>query len=88
MKTFNGFCNAFPSFALGGLITAYRWVLSPLFASLGVQCRFVPSCSAYAAEAVKVHGAWKGSFLAVARVARCHPFCTGGHDPVPGPFSR
>jgi len=84
MKTFNGFCIAFPKVALGGLLTAYRWVISPIFVSFGVQCRFIPSCSVYASEAVAVHGAWKGSVLAMGRVARCHPFCSGGHDPVPG----
>jgi len=61
-------------------IAAYRWLLSPL---LPPACRFHPSCSAYAAEAVRRHGAWRGSFLTVKRLARCHPLCEGGIDPVP-----
>ena len=62
------------------LVRAYRRWLSPL---LGPRCRFAPSCSAYALEALRVHGAGRGSWLAVRRVARCHPFHPGGHDPVP-----
>lgn len=62
------------------LLTGYsRWI-SPL---LGPRCRFYPTCSAYAAGAVRSHGAWRGSWLAAWRVARCHPFHPGGHDPVP-----
>ena len=62
------------------LITAYRYALSPF---LGQRCRFHPSCSAYAAEALTKYGALHGSWLAVKRVCRCHPFHPGGHDPVP-----
>ena len=62
------------------LIAGYRTVVSPL---LGPRCRFAPSCSAYAAEALTVHGLGRGTWLAVRRVARCHPFHPGGHDPVP-----
>ena len=62
------------------LITGYRRFVSPL---LGPHCRFAPSCSAYALEAVRVHGALRGSWLAVRRIARCHPFNPGGLDPVP-----
>jgi len=62
------------------LLKAYRYAISPM---LGSNCRFVPSCSAYAVEAIERHGAFRGSWLAARRVARCHPWCDGGHDPVP-----
>jgi len=62
------------------LIGGYRRFISPL---LGTRCRFAPSCSAYALEAVQEHGALRGSWLAVRRVARCQPFNKGGFDPVP-----
>jgi uncharacterized protein len=62
------------------LITGYRRFISPL---LGARCRFYPSCSAYALEAITVHGAARGSWLAVRRLGRCHPFHPGGIDPVP-----
>jgi uncharacterized protein len=62
------------------LLTGYRRFVSPL---LGQRCRFYPSCSAYALEAVQVHGALRGSWLAVRRLSRCHPFHPGGLDPVP-----
>ena len=65
------------------LIKGYQLVLSPL---LGPACRFYPSCSQYAYEAVSRHGVVKGLFLAAKRIARCHPFHAGGHDPVPEPF--
>lgn len=61
-------------------IRIYQVVFSQLFAG---SCRFSPSCSAYAAEAVERRGVIKGGFLAIRRLARCHPFCAGGHDPVP-----
>ncbi|MBX9962324.1 MAG: membrane protein insertion efficiency factor YidD [Burkholderiales bacterium] len=66
--------------ALEGLIRVYQWTVSPL---LPPACRFYPSCSHYAQEAVHRHGAMRGSWLAVRRIARCHPWCAGGHDPVP-----
>jgi uncharacterized protein len=66
---------------LVGLLTFYRRFVSPL---LGPRCRFYPSCSAYALEAVELHGAVRGSWLAVRRLSRCHPFHAGGLDFVPG----
>jgi putative membrane protein insertion efficiency factor len=62
------------------LIDVYRATLSPL---LGGHCRFIPSCSAYAEEAIRRHGARRGARLAVGRLLRCHPFRRGGLDPVP-----
>lgn len=67
---------------LVGLVRLYRLLLSPV---LGPSCRFAPSCSAYAAEALLAHGALKGCWLALRRVARCHPWGGSGHDPVPSP---
>lgn len=64
-----------------GLLKAYRFAISPLY---GQVCRYHPTCSAYALEAVTVHGSIKGSWLAVRRIARCHPWAAGGYDPVPG----
>ncbi len=64
------------------LIRAYQVVLSPF---LGGACRFLPSCSAYAIEAIATHGARRGSILAVRRLSRCHPFGRAGVDPVPAP---
>jgi putative membrane protein insertion efficiency factor len=65
---------------LAALITGYRKFISPF---LGARCRFYPSCSAYALEAIQVHGAGRGSWLAVRRLSKCHPFHPGGLDPVP-----
>jgi putative membrane protein insertion efficiency factor len=62
------------------LIRLYQTLLSPL---LGPRCRFHPSCSSYALEAIERHGALHGSWLAVRRVCRCHPLNPGGPDPVP-----
>jgi putative membrane protein insertion efficiency factor len=62
------------------LLKAYRFAISPLY---GQVCRFYPTCSAYALEAVTEHGALRGSWLAVRRVGRCHPWNPGGYDPVP-----
>lgn len=62
------------------LLAGYRRFISPL---LGPHCRYHPTCSAYALEAVTVHGAWRGTILALGRIARCHPWRPGGVDPVP-----
>ncbi|WP_067431308.1 membrane protein insertion efficiency factor YidD [Nocardioides jensenii] len=61
-------------------LKAYRLLISPLY---GQVCRYHPSCSAYALEAVTVHGSIRGSWLAVRRLSRCHPWAAGGYDPVP-----
>ncbi len=65
---------------LGALIRGYRYLISPL---LGPNCRFYPTCSAYALEALEKHGATKGGYLTLCRLAKCHPFHPGGCDPVP-----
>jgi uncharacterized protein len=69
---------------LMGAVRAYRLLLSPW---LGSSCRFEPTCSAYSLEALQTRGAAAGSYLTLHRIARCHPFCRGGHDPVPPVFS-
>lgn len=61
-------------------VRGYQIVLSPL---LPAACRYYPTCSAFALEALQKHGAWRGSWLAVKRIGRCHPFRAGGYDPVP-----
>ena len=63
------------------LLRAYKWALSPM---LPAACRYVPSCSDYALEAVERHGALRGGMKAAWRVLRCHPFARGGFDPVAG----
>lgn len=62
------------------LIRGYQWLLSPL---LGANCRFQPSCSQYAIEAIQEHGLRRGSGFALRRIGRCHPWGGAGHDPVP-----
>ena len=62
------------------LVRGYRLLLSPW---LGSSCRFEPTCSVYALQALEQHGAAQGSYLALRRLSRCHPWCAGGIDPVP-----
>ncbi len=71
--------------ALAGLLRAYKRFVSPL---LPPACRFEPTCSEYAAEAVELHGAARGTLLALSRLARCHPWSRGGFDPVPAPPAK
>lgn len=66
-------------------IRAYRYAISPLMAS---HCRHYPTCSAYAIEAIEVHGSLQGLYLALKRLLRCHPWAAGGYDPVPAPASK
>lgn len=66
--------------ALLALIRLYQLLLSPHF---GTQCRFTPTCSHYAAEAISQYGAAKGAYLGARRIFRCHPWHAGGYDPVP-----
>ncbi|MCS6876672.1 MAG: membrane protein insertion efficiency factor YidD [Geminicoccaceae bacterium] len=66
---------------LCGLLYAYRLILSPV---LGPSCRYLPTCSEYALEAIARHGPWRGGWLALGRLARCHPWGGSGFDPVPG----
>ena len=65
---------------LRALVLAYRWTLSPI---LGPRCRFLPTCSQYALDALARHGAAAGGWLVVRRLARCHPWGGSGYDPVP-----
>ena len=65
---------------LAALLRAYRFTISPMY---GQVCRYHPSCSAYALEAVETHGALRGTWLAIRRLGRCHPWAAGGYDPVP-----
>ena len=72
--------RSLPRRILTGLIRGYQLVISP---ALPAACRFTPTCSQYALEAVQRHGVFKGSWLAARRLAKCHPFHEGGTDPVP-----
>ncbi len=75
LPVFSGILAAF----LLGAIALYRKWISPL---LGPKCRFHPTCSSYASEAIVRHGPLRGTARALGRLARCHPFCDGGYDPV------
>ena len=68
-----------------GLVKGYRLLLSPW---LGSSCRFEPTCSAYSLQALQNHGAASGSYMTLARLVRCHPWCAGGSDPVPAEKPR
>ncbi|HUB13016.1 MAG TPA: membrane protein insertion efficiency factor YidD [Acetobacteraceae bacterium] len=63
-----------------GAVRAYQWTIRPV---IGANCRFWPSCSDFAIEALRTHGALRGSGLAARRILRCNPWCDGGYDPVP-----
>lgn len=65
---------------LVGLVKMYQVFLSPFF---GQQCRFYPTCSHYAIDAIQKHGALLGSYYTIRRLLRCNPWCEGGHDPIP-----
>jgi len=69
------------AFVMRGLIKGYQWFISPI---LPGSCRFYPSCSSYALQAIETHGALKGGWLGLKRIGRCHPWNDGGIDLVPG----
>jgi putative membrane protein insertion efficiency factor len=72
--------KSWAAWGLLGLIQLYKWTLSPL---IGRDCRYFPTCSSYAAEAIRKHGAWAGSWMGGARLCRCHPWGGSGWDPAP-----
>jgi uncharacterized protein len=80
MKQISAFLLRVPQGVLIGLVKGYRLLLSP---ALGSACRFEPSCSSYSLQALQQHGAAAGSYLTLRRLARCHPWCEGGMDPIP-----
>jgi len=75
-----GQCMSPLAFLLYGLVRFYQLVISPM---LGPRCRYQPTCSSYAVEALRLHGGLKGGWLAIKRIARCHPWGGFGYDPVP-----
>ena len=81
--------RSLPQRLLIGAVRGYRLLLSPW---LGSACRFEPTCSRYALDAIDAHGAAAGAYLALRRLGRCHPWCAGGFDPIPAapprPFAR
>ena len=74
-----------PARALRGAVVAYQWTLRPI---LGCNCRFHPSCSEFALDALKSHGAIRGGLMSAGRILRCNPWNPGGYDPVPPPRGR
>lgn len=75
----NRYMSQFAKFVILGLLRFYKWAISPIFPA---ACRYVPTCSEYAMEAVERYGVLQGGFLALARLLRCHPLARGGYDPV------
>lgn len=75
-----GLIKSFLSWLFVLVIKTYQLLLSPL---LGANCRFTPTCSQYGVEAIKKHGPFKGGWLTIKRIGRCHPWGKHGHDPVP-----
>ena len=69
-----------PALLFSAPVRIYQWTLRPL---IGSNCRFHPSCSDYALQALAIHGAWRGGLLAAWRILRCNPWVAGGYDPVP-----
>ncbi|PHR61614.1 MAG: membrane protein insertion efficiency factor YidD [Robiginitomaculum sp.] len=66
-----------------GLLRLYKLTLSPAFSALGIKCRYEPSCSSYSIDAFQRHGVWRGFWITLARLLRCHPWGSSGLDPVP-----
>ena len=79
------FLVGIPRRLVAGLILIYQKLVSP---NLGPNCRFQPTCSQYALEAVQRHGAMRGTWLAIKRIGKCHPLHEGGYDPVPETWSK
>jgi putative membrane protein insertion efficiency factor len=73
------FMRQLPKLVVLQLLRGYKWAISPMFLP---SCRYVPTCSEYAMEAVERYGAWLGVWKALMRLLRCHPFAHGGYDPV------
>jgi putative membrane protein insertion efficiency factor len=80
LKTFTAFVSWVLTLPFLALIKLYQWILSPW---LGPSCRYTPTCSHYAATALQRHGLLKGTWLALKRISRCHPWGGSGYDPVP-----
>ncbi len=72
-----------PTLILIAILRLYKVTLSPAFAAMGVRCRHEPTCSTYGIDAIRQHGAWRGGWLTLSRLLRCHPFGSHGFDPVP-----